>query len=497
MGCLTGWGLVDVRGAGKIGLNVADAEILFKPVLELAAMVRSGEVSSRELTELALRRAEALDPLLGAFTVIDADRALAAAGEVKSGDERPFAGVPTAIKDIGPFLAGYPFTAGAKLFGDFTPDIDGSVVRRLKDAGCVIVGKTKTPEMGIVPVTEPQRYGPACNPYDTSRTPGGSSGGAAAATAAGILPFAHGNDGGGSLRIPGACCGLIGLKPARNRVSGAPVLAEHPLTQDMMLARSVADIAASLDVLAGPELGDANWAPPPVESFAAAAALEPGRLRVGFTVKPTLDLPVDPSHVEQVEQFAALLERLGHDVEPFDPPWDNPEMMLMFSKIFGGWISTLVRFAANVTGGEVTEDAVEPLTWELWQLAQKIDALDWITTGATANAFARALITAMNPYDVILSPTLNLRPVPIGTIDTTQGMAAFGKAAEFTSFTAVVNVTGQPAVSLPTAIGNDGLPHSVQLIGRPADEETLLSLAAQVEREIAWQGFRPTETALA
>lgn len=376
MGCLTGWGLVDVRGAGKIGLNVADAEILFKPVLELAAMVRSGEVSSRELTELALRRAEALDPLLGAFTVIDADRALAAAGEVKSGDERPFAGVPTAIKDIGPFLAGYPFTAGAKLFGDFTPDIDGSVVRRLKDAGCVIVGKTKTPEMGIVPVTEPQRYGPACNPYDTSRTPGGSSGGAAAATAAGILPFAHGNDGGGSLRIPGACCGLIGLKPARNRVSGAPILAEHPLTQDMMLARSVADIAASLDVLAGPELGDANWAPPPVESFAAAAALEPGRLRVGFTVKPTLDLPVDPSHVEQVEQFAALLERLGHDVEPFDPPWDNPEMMLMFSKIFGGWISTLVRFAANVTGGEVTEDAVEPLTWELWQLAQKIDALD-------------------------------------------------------------------------------------------------------------------------
>lgn len=470
---------------------MADAELLFKPAVELAAMVRAGEVSSRELTELALRRAAALDPLLGAFTIVDPDRALAAADEIKPGDDRPFAGVPTAIKDIGPFLAGYPFTAGAKLFGDFTPEIDGSIVRRLKEAGCVIIGKTKTPEMGILPVTEPLRYGPACNPYDTTCTPGGSSGGAAAAAAAGVVPFAHGNDGGGSLRIPAACCGLIGLKPARNRVSGAPILAEHPLTQDMMLARCVADVAASLDVLAGPELGDANWAPPPAEPFARAALREPGRLRVGYTVKATLDLPVDPTHVEQVTQFAALLERLGHDVEPFDPPWDNPEMMLMFSKLFGGWISTLVRFAGSVSGGEVTEDSVEPLTWELWQLAQNVDALDWITTGATANAFARAIITAMHPYDVILSPTLNLRPVPIGTIDSTQGMAAFGKAAEFTSFTAVINVTGQPAVSLPTAIGDDGLPHSVQLIGRPADEATLLSLAAQVEQEISWQDFRP------
>ncbi|MBI5310116.1 MAG: amidase [Actinobacteria bacterium] len=458
-------------------------------------MVRSGEVSSRELTELSLRRAEQLDPKLGAFTIIDAERALAAADDVKPGDGRSFAGVPTAIKDIGPFLAGYPYTAGAELFGDFTPDFDSNVVRRVKQAGCIVIGKTKTPEMGILPVTEPVRYGPARNPYDTDRTPGGSSGGAAAALAAGILPITHGNDGGGSLRIPGACCGVIGFKPSRNRVSGAPLLAEHPLTQDMMLTRSVADAAAALDVLSGPELGDANWAPPPAEPFALAAAREPGRLRIGYTVKPTLDLPVDPSHVEQVNDFARLLERLGHDVEPVDLPWDNSEIMLMFSKVFGGWISTLTRFAGIVSGRDITEDSVERLTWEMWQLTQKIDVLDWISSNATANVFARSLIAAMDPYDVILSPVLNLRPVPIGTIDSTQGMAAFGKSAEFTSFTAVINVTGQPAVSLPTAIGDDGLPHSVQLIGRPAGEATLLSLAAQVQEVIGWQGFRPAEPA--
>ncbi|MBK5229600.1 MAG: amidase [Thermoleophilia bacterium] len=470
---------------------MADAELLFKPAGELAEMVRSGELSARELTELSLERAEALNPELGAFIAIDAERALAAADKIKPGDERPFAGVPTAIKDIGPFLADYPYTAGANLFGDFTPTIDSSVVRRIKDAGFVIIGKTKTPEMGILPVTEPVRYGPARNPYDTGRTPGGSSGGSAAAVAAGILPIAHGNDGGGSLRIPGACCGLIGFKPSRNRVSGAPLLAEQMLTIDMMLARSTADTAAALDVLAGYEIGDASWTPPPSAPFAEAAKRDPGRLKIGFTVKPPLDLPVDPSHVQQVYDTAKLLESLGHDVEPVEIPWDNPELMLMFTKIFGGWISTLTEFAGKVSGREVTEDSVEALTWEVWQLAQGISALEWITINATAQAFTRAIIAATDKYDAIVTPVLNKRPVPIGEIDSTKGMEAFGKAAEFASFTAGMNLSGQPAVSLPTGIGDDGLPHSVQLIGRPIGEETLLSLSAQLEQALGWPAFRP------
>ncbi len=470
---------------------MADAEILFKPAVELAAMVRSGEVAARELTELSLRRADRYDPLLGDFTVIDADRALAVADEIKPGDERPFAGVPTAIKDIGPFLADYPYTAGAKLFGDFTPRSDSSIVRRIKDAGFVIIGKTKTPEMGILPVTEPTRYGPARNPYDTNRTPGGSSGGAASAVAAGILPVAHGNDGGGSLRIPGACCGLIGFKPSRNRVSGAPLLAEHPLTIDMMLTRSAADTAATLDVLAGYELGDASWAPPPSAPFAEAVKRDPGRLKIGYTVKPAVDMPVDQSHIEQVEQTAKLLESLGHEVEPFDIPWDNPEMMVLFTKIFGGWISTMTEFAAAVSGQEVNEGTVESLTWDIWQIVKDVTALDWIKSNAMAFAFAREIVTKVSDYDILLTPVLNQRPVPIGYIDSTQGMDAFRKAAEFTGFTAGINLSGQPAVSLPTGIGDDGLPHSIQLIGRPAAEETLLSLIGQLEEPLGWGALRP------
>lgn len=470
---------------------MADAELLFKPATELAAMVRAKEFNARELTELALRRAEELEPAIGAFMMLDGERALAAADAVKPGDDQPFAGVPTAIKDIGPFLADYPYTAGSNLFADFTPTLDSSIVRRIKDAGFVIIGKTKTPEMGILPVTEPVRYGPARNPFSLEYTPGGSSGGAAAAVAAGVLPVAHGNDGGGSLRIPGACCGLIGLKPSRNRVSGAPLLAEHLLTADGMLSRSSVDVAATLDVLAGYELGDANWAPPPGAAFAEAVKRDPGRLKIGFTVTPPLELPVDPLHERQVVETAALLEQLGHDVGPVDVPWGNPELMLMFTKIFGGWISSLTSFGALVSGQEIDENSVEPLTLGMWELTKKVDALEWIMINSSAQAFARSIVAATAEYDVILTPMLNQRPVKIGELDSTKGMEAFGKAASFTSFTAGVNLSGQPAASVPTGLGDDGLPLAVQLIGRPADEETLLSLIGQLEQAAPWAHLRP------
>ncbi len=246
-------------------------DLMFRGATELADMVRSGEISARELVANSLDRIEELNPSLNAFVQVDAERALQAAGEVGPGDERPFAGVPIAIKN-NRAVEGLRLTYGCSLMADNVSDYDHNIVRRLKQAGFVIVGTTTLPEYGILPVSEARLFGPTRNPWDLQRTPGGSSGGAAAAVASGMVPVAHGNDGGGSIRIPAACCGLVGLKPARGRISPAPDLGDSPLTIDGMLTRTVADTAAILDVLAGYETGDATWAPPPSEPFAAAAA---------------------------------------------------------------------------------------------------------------------------------------------------------------------------------------------------------------------------------
>src|SRR5918994_1466586 len=267
------------------------SELLFRPAAELAALIRSGEVTSRELVQACLDRIEALQPELGAFIHVDAEGALAAADAVKPGDERPFAGVPIPVKDTAP-VAGMPYTMGSDLFGNFVPAHDAFLVRRLRESGFVIVGKTNMPEFGIVPVSEPRRFGPARNPWDTARTPGGSSGGAAAAVASGMVPLAHGSDGGGSIRIPAACCGLVGLKTARGRISRGPEVGDDFLVQDGVLTRTVAETAELLDLLAGYELGDGTWAPAPAEPFASAAAREPGRLRVGVTTRPPIDAPL-------------------------------------------------------------------------------------------------------------------------------------------------------------------------------------------------------------
>src|SRR6202046_4669760 len=243
---------------------------MFRPATELAAMVRSGEVSSRELVETSLARIEEFNPQLNAFVEIDGERALASADQIKASDERPFAGVPIAIKNNRP-VASLGATIGCSLLAEHVADHDCNITRRFKEAGFVIVGSTTLPEYGILPVSEARLFGPTRNPWDLERTPGGSSGGASAAVASGMVPVAHGNDGGGSIRIPAACCGLVGLKPARGRISLAPVLGDSPIEIDGVLTRTVADTAAILDVLAGYEPGDATWAPPPSEPFAAAA----------------------------------------------------------------------------------------------------------------------------------------------------------------------------------------------------------------------------------
>jgi amidase len=475
---------------------VSDGDLMFRSALELAGMVRAGEISARELVEISLERIEELNPALNAFAQVDAERALAAAGAVRPRDERPFAGVPTAIKNNRP-AQGLRLTYGCELMAKNECHYDHNVTRRLKDAGFIVVGTTTLPEYGILPVSEARIFGPTRNPWDLGRTPGGSSGGAAAAVASGMLPVAHGNDGGGSIRIPAACCGLVGLKPARGRISSAPELGDSPLVVDGMLTRSVADTAAILDVLAGYEPGDANWAPAPAEPFARLAAQAPGRLRIAATtLPPTPDATLDPTCAQAVADASELLRSLGHEVEAVDPPWQVDGLSELFGAVFSTHIALSIAYSGMVAGrgvGGISENDMEPMSWAIFSMIGKLSAVDGLGADVRLQAFARHLVAFLEPYDALLTPALAERPLPIGTLDTAapDPMSTFTRSGLFTPFTPVFNASGQPAISLPLFQGEDGLPLGVQIVGRPAGEGALLTLACQLEDALPWAARRP------
>lgn len=461
---------------------------MLRPAGELAELVRSGELAAGELVDAALGRIDALQPQVNAFVDVDHAGARATAAAIGPGDERPFAGVPIAMKN-NRAVAGLRLTTGAALSGDFRPRRDHNVTRRLRGAGFVIVGTTTLPEWGILPVTEGRRFGPTRNPWDLSRTPGGSSGGSAAAVAAAMVPLAHGNDGGGSLRIPAACCGLVGLKPQRGRVSHAPDAGEQFLVADGVLTRTVRETALLLDVLAGPELGDASWAPPPPEPFAATAGREPGRLRIGVTtVMPLLEADLHPACARAAHDGARLLEELGHDVEEVQPPWQQPGLLELFTHAFGPAICSSIAAGGLLAGRPPREDDMEPLSWALWTLCNGITAVQATVANYRLQAFARVVTEWSAPYDALLTPALAQPPLPIGELDPCgpDPLGIFERSGHFTPYTAVSNVTGSPAISLPLYTHDDGLPLGVQLIGRPAQEGPLLALAAQVEAAAPW-----------
>jgi amidase len=475
-------------------------ELLRRPAVQLAASVRAGEISPRELVDASLDAIERLNPRINAFTFVDPDGARAAADAIEPGDPRPFAGVPIAIKD-NRAVAGMPITMGSDLWVDVVSRVDAFCVARLRAAGFVIVGKTNMPENGILPTTEPRRFGPTANPWALDHTPGGSSGGSAAAVAAGMVPIAHGNDGGGSIRIPAACCGLVGLKPARGRVSVGPDAGQSFLVSDGVLTRGVADTAAVLDVLAGYEPGDANWAPPAAPSAFAAAAAAGGALfgaplRIGLALNAPLDgADVDPVCIAAARDAAALLSSLGHVVDEVTPPWSELGLLPDFTRAFGPAISLTTAAGGRLAGREVVEDDVEPLTWAMYERARRLNVLDHLIAQTRLEAVARSLVSWMlaAPLDVLVTPALATRPLRTGEVHG-RGPDPWGnyqRSGAFTPYTAMMNVTGQPAVSLPLYQGEDGLPLAVQLIAQPVREDVLLALAAQLEAALPWAQRTP------
>jgi amidase len=467
---------------------MSDSDLMFRPATELAGMVRTGEVSARELVETSLERIEELNPTLNAFVDVDAERALASADQIGPGDERPFAGVPIAIKNNRP-VQGLRLTYGCSLMADYLCEYDHNITRRLKDAGFVIVGTTTLPEYGILPTSEARLFGPTRNPWDLERTPGGSSGGAAAAVAAGLVPVAHGNDGGGSVRIPAACCGLVGLKPSRGRISPAPELGDSSLGIDGVLTRTVADTAAILDVLAGYEPGDATWAPPPAEPFAAAASQDPGRLRIASTTLPPIaDAVVDPACAGAVSEAGELLRSLGHEVEEVTPPWRIEGLSELFGAVFSVHISLSIAYSGMIGGHEPTAEDMEPMSWAIFSMVKALGAVEGMAATVQLQSHTRKLVSFLAPYDALLTPALAERPLPLGTLDTAapHPMSTFTRSGLFTPFTPVFNASGQPAISLPLYDGEDGLPLGVQLVGRPAAEDALLALATQLEAARPW-----------
>ena len=391
--------------------------------------------------------------------------------------------MPIPIKDLTE-TAGIRTTYSSRVYADYVPDQDAAVVRRIRDAGFVVLGKTNTPEFGTIGVTESELNGACRNPWDTTRTPGGSSGGAAAALAAGLCPVAQGSDGGGSIRIPAACCALFGLKPARGRVSSAP-FGPGPmgLASPGPIARTVADAAALLDVMAGYEVGEPFWAEPPARPFLEEAAATPERLRIAVTVIPPVDRPVEAARADAARDCARLLEDLGHDVLEDTPPWRDDVMVSEFTRVW--------QAGPPLRAGDKLQLA-EPLNRALAEDALATTSFELATAVARLHAYARRVVAFWSDVDVVVTPALSQAPVPVGWVfETDDPHAQFERGFAFTPFTPVVNVTGQPAAVVPFGWDEHNLPLAVQLIGRPAREDVLIRLSAQLEAARPWADRRP------
>ncbi|MFD7909477.1 amidase [Streptomyces sp. NPDC059752] len=474
---------MDEHGVRRREQDRDDAELMFQGVAHQAELVRTGKTTSRALVEAALRRIARTEAVLGAFRVVLAEQALAEADARDAAEPTgPLHGVPVAVKDELD-VAGQVTTFGGS--ANRTPvTADSEAVRRLRAAGAVVIGKTTMPEFGQWPFTESAAHGHTRNPWDTTRTPGGSSGGSAAAVAAGLVGAALGGDGGGSIRIPAACCGLFGLKPQRGRVSTAPnPHLWYALGTVGPLTRSVGDAALLYDVLAGTTPADRWSAGPATTSWVEALETPPGRLRIGYSVKPAVPgVRPHPEHVGAVLESVRALRELGHDVREVDPRYPD----------------ATAPFAAQFCGGVRAEaDAVERpdllerrtrRTLALARLVPESVVERGIRAGERLAERADRMFTTM---DLLLTPVVAERPRPVGALDGAGLLTALARSRPMVAYTALWNVTGHPAASVPAGLGEDGLPLAVQLVGRRDDEVTVLRVAAQLEEVRPWAQRRP------
>jgi len=457
-----------------------------------ADLVRRGDVKPLELIEAAIGRCERLNPKLNAIVTPLFEEARAAADDPPNG---PFRGVPFLVKDLQATCAGVRHTAGSRLLADFVAPIDAELVTRFRAAGLLIVGITNTPEFGILPTTEPDLFGPARNPWDPTRSTGGSSGGSAAAVAARLVPLAHANDGGGSIRIPASCCGLFGLKPTRARNPMGPFLGDimNGLVVEHAVTLSVRDSATLLDATAGADLGAPYWAPPATRPFCDEVGAPPGRLRIGFTTTAPTGSAIHPDCIAAVRDAAALCASLGHHVDEISLPVAGEMVMECFVAVWTTGVAWMVDSMARMTGRAVTAETVERLTWALAEAGRHRSGADYLAAVQGLQMITRAIATFMRDWDVILTPVLAEPPPPLGTFDALPDnpLAGFMRAAEYVPFTPIANATGQPAMSVPLFWTDAGLPLGAHFIGRFGDEATLFRLAAQLEAARPWMDRRP------
>ncbi|UCD83372.1 MAG: amidase [Deltaproteobacteria bacterium] len=462
-----------------------------------AELVRKKEVKPIELVDAAIERIERLNPTLNAvITPMFEQARTAAQGKLPDG---PFTGVPFLLKDIVAEYAGVRLAEGSAFPGDFVSERDSELVIRLKRTGLIILGKTNTPEFGLVPTTEPHRFGPTHNPWNTDRTPGGSSGGSAAAVSAGLVSLAHGNDGGGSIRIPASCCGLFGLKPTRGRNPLGPGFGEplSSLVAEHALTRSVRDSATLLDATSGPDIGDPYWAPPPLRPFVQELGTDPGRIRIAFTTAAMIGAPIHEDCIKAVNEAAALCEDLGHEVEEVNLEIDGE---LMAQALFIAWsvgCAWIIDDWAHRLGREPTPEEFEPLTWALQEMGRKHSAPTYLNAVHNVQKITREFAHYFVKYGVLLTPTLGEPPVALGTFDSPPENPLHGliRSATFACFTPICNITGQPAMSVPLSWNTEGLPIGTHFIGRLGDEGTLFRLAAQLERARPWADRQPPVSA--
>ncbi|MGB2800544.1 MAG: amidase [Dehalococcoidia bacterium] len=472
-------------------------DFAFLDAIAQAELVRRKDVKPIELVDAAIERIERLNPALNAVVTPMYEQARTAANSALP--EGPFTGVPFLLKDVIASYAGVRMTFGSSFLRDHVPDHDSELVARHKRAGLIVLGKTNAPEFGILPTTEPHLFGPTHNPWDTGRTSGGSSGGSAAAVAAGMIPMAHGNDGGGSIRIPASCCGVFGLKPTRARTSLGPDFGDllSGFVEEHALTRTVRDSAALLDANAGPSIGDPYWAPKPARPFLKEVGADPGRLRIAFTTENATNVAVQPDCVAAVHDAAKLCSDMGHDVVEANMSLPGDSLVQAFITVWCAMVAWTIDGMAFITGRTPTQDQFEPLTWALYEAGHQRTASEYLLAVTTLQLISREIARFRIDYDVILTPTLAEPPPPLGTFESPPDNPWQGlfRSADFMPFTPLCNFTGLPGMSMPLFWNSEGIPIGTHFVGRFGDEATLFRLAAQLEAARPWAERRPPVSA--